>query len=169
VRLLVLGGDGMLGHKVFQVLAEPHEVTASFLSARGAWTTFPMYERTPKERLLGGVNAADFHSVVRAMARARPEVVVNCIGIIKQLEEANDPIPALTFNSVFPHRLADLCAATGARLIHMSTECVFSGRKGNYTEDDTPDEDLYGRSKFLGEVSDPSLVNAPALEGIEQR
>ena len=159
MRALILGGDGMLGHKAFQVLAQTHEVWASFLSLRGLWTTFPTYDRVPRERLIGGVDAADFHSVVRALARSKPDVVVNCVGIIKQLEEANDPILALTINAVFPHRLADLCTATGARLIHVSTDCVFSGRQGMYTEDDVSDaEDLYGRSKFLGEVGGPGCL-----------
>jgi dTDP-4-dehydrorhamnose reductase len=159
MRILVLGGDGMLGHKVYQVLAAGHEVAATFLSASGAWTTFPMYEGAAAELMLGGVDAGDFHTVVRAVARARAQVVINCIGIIKQLEEANDPILALTVNAVFPHRLADLCAATGARLIHMSTDCVFSGRKGRYTEGDVSDaEDLYGRSKYLGEVDRPGCL-----------
>jgi dTDP-4-dehydrorhamnose reductase len=153
MRVLVLGGDGMLGHKVVQVLADRHEVTATFQSVRGAWTTFPMYERIPAERTLGGVDVAAFDTVVRAFAAAGPEVVVNCVGIIKQLEEAKDPILALEINSLFPHRLADLCRACGARLVHMSTDCVFSGRKGHYAEDDVSDaEDLYGRSKYLGEV-----------------
>jgi dTDP-4-dehydrorhamnose reductase len=143
----------MLGHKVVQVLADRHEVTATFQSPRGAWTAFPMYEHAPAERTLGGVDAGAFDTVVRAFAAVRPEVVVNCVGIIKQLEEANDPIVALEVNALFPHHLADLCGACGARLIHMSTDCVFSGRKGHYTEGDVSDaEDLYGRTKYLGEV-----------------
>jgi len=159
MRVLVLGGDGMLGHKVYQVLSVAHEVSATFLEGRGAWTTFPTYERAPGERLLGGVDALDFHDVVRALARTRPEVVVNCIGIIKQLEEANDPVLTLTLNALFPHRLADLCQASGARLVHMSTDCVFSGRKGMYSENDLTDaEDLYGRSKALGELDRPGCL-----------
>jgi dTDP-4-dehydrorhamnose reductase len=149
----------MLGHKAFQVLSQTHEVWASFLTLRGSWTTLPTYDGIPRERLIGGVDAADFLSVVRALARSKPDVVVNCVGIIKQLEAANDPVLALTINAVFPHRLADLCAATGARLIHVSTDCVFSGRKGMYTEHDISDaEDLYGRSKFLGEVGSPGCL-----------
>jgi len=159
MKVLVLGGDGMLGHKVYQTLVTRHQTAATFQSVRGAWTTFPMYERAPAELMLGGVEVGDFHTVVRAMSVLSPQVVINCVGIIKQLEEANDPILALTVNSLFPHRLADLCAATGARLIHMSTDCVFSGRKGRYTEDDVSDaEDLYGRSKSLGEVDRPGCV-----------
>ena len=159
MRVLVLGGEGMLGHKVLQVLSTAHEVSATFLERRGAWTTFPTLEQIRSERLLGGVDALNFHDVVRALARAKPEVVVNCIGIIRQLEEANDPVLTLTLNALFPHRLADLCEAAGARLIHMSTDCVFSGRKGMYTEEDLTDaQDLYGRSKALGELDRPDCL-----------
>ena len=134
-------------------------MTATFRTPAGAWRSFPMYKDLSPDRLLGGVDAGDLHSVVRAVAAAQPQVVVNCIGIVKQLEEAKDPVLTLTINALFPHRLADLCAAAGARLIHVSTDCVFSGRKGRYTEDDLPDaEDLYGRSKFLGEVDRPGCL-----------
>ena len=88
-----------------------------------------------------------------------PDVVVNTIGIIKQLPAAKDPIVSIAVNSLFPHRLARLCQATSARLIHIGTDCVFSGRKGMYVEDDVPDpEDLYDRSKLLGEVAGPACL-----------
>jgi dTDP-4-dehydrorhamnose reductase len=145
----------MLGHKVHQELSRDHDVWATFVATRGPWTTFPTYVAVPRGRLLGGVDAREADTVVRAVARARPDVVVNCIGIVKQLEASKDPILSITVNSLFPHRLADLCDAAGARLIHVSTDCVFSGRKGLYSEDDLTDaEDLYGRSKALGEVVD---------------
>jgi len=154
MRILVLGGEGMLGHKVFQVLSQRFEMYATFQSAGGLWTKLPTYERVDRRCVLSNVNALDCDSVVRAIAQVKPGVVINCIGIIKQLREASDPIISLTLNSLFPHRLADLCALCGARLFHMSTDCVFSGRKGNYTEDDVPDaDDLYGRTKLLGEVN----------------
>jgi dTDP-4-dehydrorhamnose reductase len=89
----------------------------------------------------------------------RPVVVVNCIGIVKQAEAAKNPLVSIEVNSLFPHRLARLCCTKGIRLIHISTDCVFSGRKGNYTENDFSDaEDLYGRTKFLGEVSDEGCL-----------
>ena len=110
--------------------------------------------RIGPNRTIGGVDVMDFDTVVRAFAQVKPDVIVNCIGIIKQLKEAKDPIISINLNSLFPHRLAELCAATGARMLHMSTDCVFSGRKGNYTEEDVSDaEDLYGRTKLLGEVN----------------
>lgn len=159
MRLLVLGGEGMLGHKVFQTLTPRFDTWATFQQAGGPWTHYPMYERVESTRLLIGVNAMNFETIVRAFAQAKPDVVINCIGIIKQLKVAKDPVISILLNSLFPHRLADLCAATGARMFHMSTDCVFSGRKGNYTETDVSDaEDLYGRTKLLGEVDRPGCL-----------
>lgn len=101
----------------------------------------------------------DTDGLLGVMADFRPEAVVNAVGIVKQRGAAKEEIPSLEVNSLFPHRLALLCEATGARLVHMSTDCVFSGRKGNYTEEDIPDaEDLYGRTKLLGEISEPGCV-----------
>jgi dTDP-4-dehydrorhamnose reductase len=154
MRVLILGGEGMLGHKVFQVLSERFETFATFRGYGGSWTRYPMYAGLDPSRTCGGVDALDFDAVVRTFARVKPDAVINCIGIVKQLKEAKDPLVSIAINSLFPHRLAELCVATGARLLHMSTDCVFSGRKGNYVEDDIPDpEDLYGRTKLLGEVS----------------
>jgi dTDP-4-dehydrorhamnose reductase len=94
------------------------------------------FEIWDPERTIAGVDAIDFDSVARAIADVKPDVVINCIGIIKQLKVAKDPIVSLSINSLYPHRLAILCRAAGARMIHISTDCVFSGRKGLYTEDD---------------------------------
>jgi dTDP-4-dehydrorhamnose reductase len=153
MRVLILGGEGMLGHKVFQVLSQRLETFVTFQNPQGLWKSYPVYEEVDHERTIGGVDAMDFDTVVRAFAQVRPHVAVNCIGIIKQLREAKDPIISINLNSLFPNRLAELCAATGTRMFHISTDCVFSGRKGSYTEDDIPDaEDLYGRTKLLGEV-----------------
>ncbi len=159
MRVLVLGGEGMLGHKVFQVLSLRFDTVATFLDSDGLWRQFPQYADVPESRLIGGVDALRFETVVAALEQTRPDAVINCVGIIKQLKEASDPILTITLNSLLPHRLADLCAGLGARLVHMSTDCVFSGRKGAYTEDDLPDpEDLYGRSKLLGEVERPGCL-----------
>lgn len=154
MRVLILGGEGMLGHKVFQVLSERLETFATFRSPNGLWTRYPMYASVDRSRTIGGVDAMDFDTVVRAFAQVKPDVIINCIGIVKQLKEARDPLISISLNSLFPHCLAELSAATGTRMLHMSTDCVFSGRKGNYTEDDIPDpEDQYGRTKLLGEVN----------------
>ncbi len=156
MRVLLLGGAGMLGHKLCQRFREHFE---TWTTVRAGYRDYARYGLFDPERTLGGVDAVDFDSVVRAVAEVKPDAVINCIGIIKQLKAAKDPIVSLSINSLFPHRLANLCRASGARLIHISTDCVFSGRKGMYSEADVSDaEDLYGRSKFLGEVDQPGCL-----------
>lgn len=156
MRVLILGGTGMLGHKLWQVCRLRFETWVTVRAAHAPRAACGFYDA---ERLVGGVDAADFDTVVRAVAAVQPDSVVNAIGIVKQLPAANDAIQALTINSIFPHRLAALCRAARARLIHISTDCVFSGRKGMYTEDDPVDAtDLYGRSKALGEVDAPGCL-----------
>jgi dTDP-4-dehydrorhamnose reductase len=105
------------------------------------------------------VDAFDFETVSAALSTIRPDAVVNCIGVIKHLPAGSDPLSAITLNAQFPHRLAAACRVAGARLIHLSTDCVFSGRKGGYTEEDRTDaEDLYGQTKMLGEVRGPGTL-----------
>jgi len=149
MRVLVLGGSGMLGHALWQTFKDRFD---TYVTLRGSACAFPRL--FDAGRALEGVSANDFDTVVKAVGAVRPDVVVNAIGIIKQAAAAkDDPLTCLTLNSLFPHRLAALCGASGARLVHMSTDCVFSGRTGGYRESDVPDaEDLYGRSKLLGEV-----------------
>lgn len=101
----------------------------------------------------------DVDALVRVFDRHRPTVVINCVGLVKQLSDAKDPLAAIPINAVLPHRLARLCALAGARLVHFSTDCVFSGDKGMYVEDDLPDaRDVYGRTKLLGEVDYPHAL-----------
>ena len=104
-------------------------------------------------QIVSGVDVEQFDTLLMAFAKVRPQVVVNCIGVVKQLAEADDPLIAIPINSVLPHRLARLSQVVGARFVHVSTDCVFDGKKGMYTEADVPNAyDLYGRSKLLGEV-----------------
>jgi dTDP-4-dehydrorhamnose reductase len=139
----------MLGHKLCQVLRERFDVWVTLRSSLGEYVDFGLVEPA---RTLTRVDATNLDSVIDAFGRVRPDVVLNCIGVIKQLASARDPIASLSINSLFPHRLVGICRAAGARLIHISTDCVFSGRRGSYAESDTPDaEDLYGRTKLLGE------------------
>jgi dTDP-4-dehydrorhamnose reductase len=157
----------MLGHVVLRTLSEHVEAYGTVRSGDEDVRAFA----PGAAGLLEGVVANDFDTVVGAVGQTRPDVIVNCIGIVKQLEEAKAAIPSLVVNSLFPHRLLDLARATGARLVHVSTDCVFSGARGNYTEDDLPDPvDLYGRSKLLGEVADaPALTVRTSIIGRELR
>lgn len=141
----------MLGHKLVQSFHNRFDTWATTRNAFSRLERFGIYD---KDRTITGIDVDDFNTVVGAVDICRPDVVINCIGIIKQLPEAYDPIVTLKTNSLLPHQLGRLCHAVDARLIHISTDCIFNGKKGNYTESDLSDaEDLYGKTKFLGEVS----------------
>src|SRR5690554_7593695 len=135
MRVLVLGVTGMLGNAVFRVFSSDpgFEVWGTMRSGR-ARDHFP---RLAHYRLLSEIDALDQDSLVRVLGKVKPDIVINCIGLIKQLADANDPLTALPVNAILPHRLANLCAMAGIRLIHVSTDCVFSGRKGLYRESDS--------------------------------
>ncbi len=153
MRVLVFGASGMLGSAMMRVLDEDAGLDV-FGTLRNA-DMGRYFSPATVARLLPGIDAANEDALVGAFAEVRPEIVINCIGVIRQLKEANDPLLAIPLNSVLPHRLARLCDLAGARLFHISTDCVFSGQKGSYVESDTPDvTDLYGRSKYLGELHD---------------
>jgi dTDP-4-dehydrorhamnose reductase len=140
----------MLGHKIWQTFSERFDTYVTFRAEPAAYLRFGIFDA---KRAVGAVTTDDFDSVRRAFAFVRPDAVVNCIGIVKQDAAAKDPYTSILVNALFPHLLARACRETGSRLVHLSTDCVFSGRKGNYAESDVPDaEDLYGRTKLLGEV-----------------
>lgn len=155
MKLLILGGAGMLGHKLLFTATRHFETWATVRDA----TALPADAPFDRNRILTGVKVDQFETVARAIETVRPDVVISCIGVVKQRDDARDPVVSLTVNSLFPHRVAALCAASGVRLIHISTDCVFAGRRGLYREGDEPDAaDLYGRTKQLGEVAGPGAL-----------
>ena len=149
-NILVLGISGMLGHTLFNKLLR-YELFNVYGTSRSilpnkAWFTDP-------SKILSNIDAFNYNSVKQALESIKPDVVINCIGLVKQLPVACDPVSAITINALFPHKLAQLCKERGVRLIHISTDCVFDGSKGNYRETDIPNAtDLYGRTKLLGEI-----------------
>lgn len=157
-RIVVLGATGMLGNAVLRYFANKtdYEVHGTVRN----WSTVrELQSLAPQARFVAGVDVESLDSLTRMFATVKPEMVINCIGIVKQLADANDPLIALPINALLPHRLARLAQVAGARLVHLSTDCVFSGTKGNYVEADLPDAyDLYGRSKLLGEVDYPNAI-----------
>lgn len=156
MRALILGGAGMLGHKLWQTLRERIETFTTLRQTAAAYQRLRLFD---PQRVIDRVDVGSMDDLHRAFGVSRPDVVFNAVGIIKQLREAHDPIRSLEINALLPHRLAGLCSACGARLIHVSTDCVFSGRRGYYTESDNPDPtDLYGRTKLLGEVESTNCV-----------
>ena len=150
-RVLVLGASGMLGHAVLRAFTGREDFTV-----QGSVRSDAALHLLPAElraSVLCDVHARDADSLARAFTLVRPAVVINCIGLVKQLARADDPLEAIPINALLPHRLSRLCDAAGARLIHVSTDCVFDGARGMYRETDAPDaQDLYGLSKRLGEV-----------------
>lgn len=152
MKILILGADGMLGHELVSNLSVDHEVHA-------------VLRRPPSAAVAHALDAAIVHvgfdarvpnSAVPLLASVRPEAVVNCAGIVKQRQEATHPLESIRVNALFPQELVELCQVARTRMIHLSTDCVFSGAVGAYREHDVPDPlDLYGRSKLLGEVAAP--------------
>ena len=157
-RLLVLGANGMLGNAVLRWFAnDPGYAVVG--SVRRAETIRSLAERAPAASFVGGVDACDLPALRRLFADVQPQVVINCVGVVKQLAGAGAPAVAIPINALLPHRLAKLSQACGARLVHISTDCVFSGVRGGYAEQDLPDaDDLYGRSKLMGEVDYENAV-----------
>ena len=144
----------MLGHKLFQRLKKSHPDTCCTI--RGLIHDDPLNNIGifGPGHVIENCDVADWPGLHRLLSRLRPNILVNCVGVIKQRPEALEPLPSIEINALLPHRLAAMCQSWGGRLIHFSTDCVFSGLRGNYTEEDPSDaKDLYGRSKFLGEVS----------------
>ena len=148
IRVLVVGASGMLGHRAWLECRNRFET----------WATVRRLDALPAifndPHVISDVDAMRIDALARVVESVRPTVVLNCVGVVKQLSSAKDPVVAIATNALLPHQLAAVCRSAGARLIHVSTDCVFSGQKGMYTEDDRPDaDDLYGRTKLLGEVT----------------
>jgi dTDP-4-dehydrorhamnose reductase len=167
MRILILGATGMLGHKMWQRLGEQFaECYATIRSPRTAVARYGLYD---DDRVIDQLDVMNFEAVLRVLDDVRPGVVVNCIAVTKRREESTEPILSIELNAAFPHKLAQWTCSKGARLIHFSTDCVFDGRTGNYDESSpTNAEDIYGRTKALGEVgSAGALTLRTSLVGRE--
>ena len=156
MRLLILGGSGMLGHQLWRGLHAQHD---TWVTLRRPVADFAAHNLFDEAKAIQFDDITDDTALERALGQAKPEAVINCVGLIKQRDEASDEAFTLRVNAEFPHRLAKRCGEAGARLIHFSTDCIFAGTKGNYTESDPSDAtDLYGQSKHQGEVADAHCV-----------
>jgi len=148
--VLVLGATGMLGSAVLKYFFSRREY-----SVIGTMRGFnvPSGLEALESCVIGGIDVENIDMLTRVLAQYKPSYVINCVGLVKQLAESNDPLKCMPINSLLPHRLAHLCNLGNARFVHISTDCVFDGEKGMYLESDWPNaRDLYGRSKLLGEV-----------------
>jgi len=158
MNILVLGASGMVGSAIFRTLSQNDEYRT--LGTVRSRVVARFFEPRLRDRLITNVDILDTASVAKVFNESRPDVVINCIGVTKHRGAEGDRVATIHLNSLLPHLLADLCESLGARFIHISTDCVFSGLTGKYKEKDPPDaRDLYGRSKLLGEVvSSPDAI-----------
>jgi dTDP-4-dehydrorhamnose reductase len=151
MKVLITGGNGMLGHKLVQQLSAQFDVYATLRGSVPDVEPFGIFDR---ELIVENIDLADEQAIRRAVESVKPDVVINAAGVIKQRPSSKDVINTLFVNSILPHRLAALGQEFGFRTVVISTDCVFTGTKGNYSEADPADAlDLYGRSKNLGEIS----------------
>jgi dTDP-4-dehydrorhamnose reductase len=158
MKIVILGASGMAGHKLLL-----HLSSIPGFSVRGTVRSVEGLPEKFVEKARGlldlDIDANDMNGLERYLEKMKPDRVINCIGLIKQLPIASQPLPSISINALFPHQLAKICERIGSRMIHISTDCVFSGNKGKYTEEDRSDaEDLYGKTKYLGEVAYPHCV-----------
>lgn len=142
----------MLGHKLVQVLREKFEV---FATVRGNFEEYEKYGFFEKSNLYENVLVENIEEISKIVETLKPDYLINCIGIIKQLPSAKNSVKTIKINALLPHQLAEICDLYNSKLITISTDCVFSGEKGFYGEEDVSDaRDLYGKSKHLGEVTE---------------
>jgi len=157
MKVLVVGASGMFGSIAIRVLSEVNdwEVYGTIRNTK----VKQFFSAQINERLFDGIDVSDNDVLARLFNQLRPDVVVNCVGLTKHLPGANDPLISVPINTLVPHRLASCCKLIDARLIHISTDCVFSGDKGGYVEGDATDaRDVYGQSKALGELHYPQTI-----------
>jgi len=157
MKVLVLGASGMLGNTTLRVMCENDNWNVSgTVRSKEIISKFP---NNIASRIIDGVDVSQTDRLEEKIHSLQPDVVINCIGITKQIDESDDPLFAIPINALLPHQLEKMCADISSRLIHISTDCVFSGEKGNYIEDDFADaRDLYGLSKYLGELHSNNTV-----------
>jgi dTDP-4-dehydrorhamnose reductase len=166
MRCLIIGGDGMLGHRLLLDWRRRHDVR---VTVRRSLVDYRAYNLFCSENCFDGIDVAEPRALDRVFAEFRPEAVVNAAGVIKQRKDTTDARQMLEVNAVFPRRLLSLCREYDSRLVHLSTDCVFNGHRGNYRQDDLIDaEDVYGLSKYLGELAEaPAVTLRSSIIGLE--
>lgn len=157
MKVLVLGVTGMLGSTCYKKFF--NDARCQVYGTLRNTQDLKFFPEHMHRNLITNIDVLDQDALLQVFEKVYPDIVINCIGVIKQNAVILDPLTVLPINAMLPHRLVRLCSLVNARLIHISTDCVFSGRKGNYKEADVSDaEDLYGKSKFIGEIHDKSHV-----------
>ncbi len=151
MRIIVLGATGMLGYQVFRISLKRKLDVYGIVRNKSALIS--KFGKVIDECVYEIDDVRDKNILNQLFSRIRPDYVINCIGIVKQSHLSQNYIESIAINSLFPHELQRLCSEFDSHLIHISTDCVFNGLKGLYTEADQSNAyDLYGKSKHLGEV-----------------
>jgi dTDP-4-dehydrorhamnose reductase len=169
MKLLIIGGTGMLGHKLFQHLSETFPQTYATIRQNISKEPFKRISFLHSKRVFKDIDVSNLEALENVVFSLKPDYILNCIGIIKQHKEDAKPIPCIKINSLLPHQLVEMASKYGGRAIHFSTDCVFDGKRGLYTEEDAPNAtDIYGRSKAMGEiVCDSALTLRTSIIGRE--
>jgi len=150
-KILIFGVKGMLGHTLFKLINNSYPQLELFGTVRDSDVT--CFAENERKNIITNIDVLNKESLSETFKMISPSIVINCVGIIKQLKESKNPVLSIETNSLLPHRLLRICEKVNAKLICISTDCVFDGLKGNYTEEDNPaPTDLYGRTKLLGEI-----------------
>jgi dTDP-4-dehydrorhamnose reductase len=151
MRILILGASGLIGHKLLQKLSNDFDVYATLHRSKESYGLMPLFSG---QNIIDEVDVSDFENVSAILHSVNPNVILNCIGITPRKDEINNLYKVIKINSLFPHQLANWAKVNNKRVIHFSTDCVFNGSTGNYTENSlTTAEDVYGRTKALGEIN----------------
>jgi dTDP-4-dehydrorhamnose reductase len=152
MKILIVGATGMLGYSLFRNLSNYADLDV-YGTVRSLEGKEQFFEKL-LSNIITNIDITNIGELDKIIEKLKPSVVINCIGLIKQHEKENSTIESIYINALFPHQLANSCDKYAAKLIHFSTDCVFSGDKGNYLEQDLPDaQNMYGRTKLIGEVS----------------
>lgn len=151
MRILILGASGLIGHKLFEQLGKRFDDVHALLHRdRSLFEECGLFSG---DNVIDNFDVSDLPATLKMLDSVKPDVVLNCVGITKRRPEVNDAIYAITVNSIFPHWLANWASDNGKRIIHFSTDCVFDGSLGDYTEEsNTTGPDAYGKTKALGEI-----------------
>lgn len=145
-KILLLGSTGMLGYNFEKILKEYNYD----------------FKKTSRKKQKGRIKFDAINDSLNKLPKC--EYFINCIGVINKLIDKNNIVEAIKINSIFPHRLANFCKKKRIKLIHISTDCVYSGKKGKYTESDIHDPiDIYGKTKSLGEPTNCMTIRTSII------
>ena len=172
MRILILGGNGMLAHRLFQHCSAGHDTHVTLRGPSDSYQRFGLFDAA---NAFFNVDVRSTDRLLEVFSSFRPDAVINGVGITHE-NRNTDALLGIEVNALLPHRMARMCAAVGARFLQISTDCVFAGTRGNYSETDAPDAgDLYGRTKLLGEVDEPhcltlrtSIIGCSVLQAREE-